>query len=218
MKTHKRKFNGPKLNELRVNQGMRLEEVATMLGVDTSTVSNWENAERQPEVSNLKKISEFFKVPIKSLFLSLAVFCLMTSLAYADAGRGDGMTAVGEVIRHSNIDLLKGDHKRLAPNFTAHEFWCHDGCMTSKVDGVLLYKLELLRSALGDRPIVVTSGFRCHRNNKKAGGAKHSQHLTGKAADIKVAGVSMPRLAAAARKVGFSFIKVYGDHVHVDVR
>lgn len=126
MKTHKRKFNGSKLNELRVDKGMKLEEVATMLSVDPSTVSLWENAQRQPEVSNLKKISEFFKVPIKSLFVSLVIiaipFCLMTSLAYADVSRADGiraivgeaanqpakygdqvgfdgMTAVGEVIR-----------------------------------------------------------------------------------------------------------------------
>lgn len=102
MKTHKRKFNGLKLNELRVDKGMKLEEVAAAIGCDTSTVSLWENGERQPEVSNLKKISECFKVPIKSLFVSVAVFCLMIPLAYADVSRADGIRAiVGEAANQS---------------------------------------------------------------------------------------------------------------------
>lgn len=139
MKTHKRKFNGSKLNELRVNQGMKLEEVGTMLGVDTSTVSLWENGERQPEVSNLKKIGEFFKVPIKSLFVSIAVFCLMTSLAYAGVSSADairtivgeastqgleGMTAVGEVIRRRG-SATKGlyGYKAMETRTEPQEVW-----------------------------------------------------------------------------------------------
>lgn len=34
-------------------------------------------------------------------------------------------------------------------------------------------------------PIYVTSGYRCPQLNKKVGGAAHSQHILGQAADIK---------------------------------
>lgn len=44
--------------------------------------------------------------------------------------------------------------------------------------------LDPLRLAWG-RPIVVTSGYRCPKLNKKIGGATNSQHLYGQAADIR---------------------------------
>ena len=119
------------------------------------------------------------------------------------------------------IPLTVGQHERIAPNFTAKEFWCKCGKCKGKqerLDGTLLYRLELLRIELEGRPIVVTSGMRCKERNKQVGGAKHSQHMSGKAADIKVVGVSMSRLTKAAKKVGFTFVKSYSDHVHVDVR
>ncbi len=49
--------------------------------------------------------------------------------------------------------------------------------------------LEPLRMSLGV-PIVVTSGYRCPRLNRKIGGAATSQHRLGQAADIQAVGVS----------------------------
>jgi zinc D-Ala-D-Ala carboxypeptidase len=81
-----------------------------------------------------------------------------------------------------------------------------------------LNRLEALRSTLGNKKIVVTSGYRCPIHNKKVGGVKGSQHLYGKAVDIKVVGVSVDEVARAARKEGFSFVKKYSSWVHIDVR
>lgn len=114
------------------------------------------------------------------------------------------------------ITAPDGQHLRVAPHFTIKEFACPD-CGVRKVSGELLYKLELLRKELR-APIHITSGYRCALHNKKVGGGSHSQHLNGRAADVFVRGVSMARVAEAARRVGFSFVLNEGDHVHVDVR
>ena len=44
--------------------------------------------------------------------------------------------------------------------------------------------LELVRAALGNKPIHVSSGFRSARLNQMLGGSKHSMHTRGLAADI----------------------------------
>ena len=46
--------------------------------------------------------------------------------------------------------------------------------------------LEEVRSLLGDKPIIVHSGFRCPELNTVIGGAPSSQHVKGEAADIHV--------------------------------
>jgi len=51
--------------------------------------------------------------------------------------------------------------------------------LTRLVDEVL----DPLREALGG-PIYVTSGYRCRALNRAVGGAAHSQHMRGEAADI----------------------------------
>jgi hypothetical protein len=50
--------------------------------------------------------------------------------------------------------------------------------------------LEPLRSVV-KRPIVVTSWLRCTELNRKLGGSVRSQHLTGRAADIKIPGYDL---------------------------
>ena len=82
----------------------------------------------------------------------------------------------------------------------------------------LITRLERLRSLIGNNPIIVTSGFRCTRNNYRCGGVKQSYHLFGAAADIKVKGMSPGVLGYHAKRIGFSFIKVYDSWLHVDVR
>jgi uncharacterized protein YcbK (DUF882 family) len=54
--------------------------------------------------------------------------------------------------------------------------------------------LEMLRTAYnnrygeGDEPVIVTSGYRCPELNRLVGGCPTSNHLTGCAADLRVAG------------------------------
>lgn len=55
--------------------------------------------------------------------------------------------------------------------------------------------LERVRSALGDRPLLVSSGYRCEALNRRVGGAASSAHLRGLAADVTQTGVTPRQLA-----------------------
>ncbi|GAA4919171.1 zinc D-Ala-D-Ala carboxypeptidase [Stackebrandtia albiflava] len=82
----------------------------------------------------------------------------------------------------------------------------------------LMWKLEALRHALGDRPITVVGGFRSRACNDALGGEPDSRHLYGDAADI-VAG-SPCEVARRAGYHGFGEIfgagrPGHGDGVHV---
>ena len=96
------------------------------------------------------------------------------------------------------------DCTRLSPHFTLGEM-CKtsaktaDGNIPSHVHIENLRRLcgwlEMLRAEWnrrygeGDDPIVINSGYRSEAVNKAVGGAKGSNHLTGCAADIRVAGM-----------------------------
>lgn len=47
-----------------------------------------------------------------------------------------------------------------------------------------LQVLEPARKAIGNKPITITSGYRCKKLNEAVGGAANSYHLQGRAADI----------------------------------
>ena len=68
------------------------------------------------------------------------------------------------------------------------------------VDSSLAALLQKIRDHFG-RPVVITSGYRTAAHNKSVGGAKSSQHLLGRAADIQVAGVSVEDVAAYAESL-----------------
>lgn len=83
----------------------------------------------------------------------------------------------------------------------------------------LMWKLEALRHALGDKPITISSGFRSVSCNNRVGGASSSRHLYGDAADLT--GVhSFCTMAKQSRYHGFANILGPGfpnhnDHVHL---
>jgi zinc D-Ala-D-Ala carboxypeptidase len=86
-----------------------------------------------------------------------------------------------------------------------------------------MWKLEALRRALGDNPLVVTSGFRSISCNSSLGGASNSQHLYGMAADLVSSFATLCRIAQESRYHGFSGIfgpgyPGHNDHTHVDSR
>jgi uncharacterized protein YcbK (DUF882 family) len=112
-------------------------------------------------------------------------------------------------------------------NFKAGEFFCHDG----SVYPIKWYKrlkqlcevLEVIRSEF-KKPIKITSGYRTVQHNKKVGGSKHSQHVIGKAADIKINGVSSQEIAQKAKElmqngiIPKGGIGIYKSFVHIDTR
>lgn len=102
----------------------------------------------------------------------------------------------------------------LSAHFDRREFRCGDGCGLADPEPALVQALERLRAAVG-RPLVVVSGHRCARWNRKVGGIKTSQHLIGRAADIP----GDYATAAQVRNAGFAGCGMRGGRVvHVDVQ
>lgn len=53
----------------RVNAGMNQREMAEYLGVDISTITNWEKGKSEPNASQLRKISEISGIPMDFIFV-----------------------------------------------------------------------------------------------------------------------------------------------------
>ena len=93
--------------------------------------------------------------------------------------------------------LMADGNRRLAPDFKVRELRCKDGTDTVMVDEVLTVVLQCIREHFG-KAVTITSGYRTPAHNAAVGGAKSSQHLLGRAADIRVQGVSVEAVAAYA--------------------
>jgi uncharacterized protein YcbK (DUF882 family) len=108
----------------------------------------------------------------------------------------------------------------LSVHFYRHEFVCHC-CGSFQLDPKLLEALEALRT-LAAVPVVVLCGYRCPEHNRRVGGRPNSQHLHGKAADIRIATLglqSMYELTLRIPRFAAGGIGVYDrDFLHVDVR
>lgn len=77
--------------------------------------------------------------------------------------------------------------------------------------------LEAIR-ALQDRPIVVTSGYRCPELNRAVGGASNSAHMQGLAADINMPPLTPFEFGQLIIGAGIEFdqlIHEFGRWVHV---
>ena len=90
-------------------------------------------------------------------------------------------------------------------------------CGKVHISPELRTRLESLRSMAG-KPVIITSCYRCQKHNDDVGGVRDSQHICGRAADIKVKGLSPQEVARLARRSGFTFIKTYSTWTHVDIR
>ena len=54
----------------RVNAKMNQREMAEFIGVDISTITNWEKGKSEPTTSQLRKISEVAGIPMDYIFVS----------------------------------------------------------------------------------------------------------------------------------------------------
>ena len=96
--------------------------------------------------------------------------------------------------------LAKDGAKLLAPDFRVREFRCKDGSDEILVDEALVLLLQCIREHFG-KAVTITSGYRTPAHNAKAGGTRFSQHLYGRAADIRVQGASVEEVATCAERL-----------------
>lgn len=89
----------------------------------------------------------------------------------------------------------------------------------------LLQNLQVIRDHF-QKPIIVISGYRSPTRNEAVGGAKKSQHMEAKAADIKINGIPTQELYSridklmSQGKIKVGGLGFYPDQgfVHYDIR
>lgn len=113
------------------------------------------------------------------------------------------------------LDTQVSDH------FILREFQCRCGkCEPSWPSTYLVRGLEALR-VIVDKPVIIDDAIRCLEHNAAVGGVPSSQHVLGKAADIKAAGLTARQLYAVAVHIpefnGFG-VDDHKNYIHVDVR
>ena len=113
----------------------------------------------------------------------------------------------------------KDGNKKVSTNFRVKEFACTDGSDPIFIDSDLVSILQKIRNHFG-KSVTITSAYRTPGKNKAVGGETYSQHLYGRAADIKVSGVTPKKVAAYAETLlkGKGGIGTYSTFVHIDVR
>ena len=107
-------------------------------------------------------------------------------------------------------------------NFSTNEMACSH-CQKADMDEEFMRVLQSIRDEM-QRPLKITSGFRCEKHNAKVSSTgKNGPHTFGKAADILISGADAMRLFAVAQKHGVSGVGMSqrGDHskrfVHLDI-
>ena len=109
--------------------------------------------------------------------------------------------------------------ERISKHLHTNEFGCGCGsqCDANLINTKLVGAYEATRAEF-DRPITVTSGFRCTYHNFSVGGVERSKHTRGMAIDITHP--DLKRLEMIARK-HFDKVILYKDksflHCSIDV-
>lgn len=103
----------------------------------------------------------------------------------------------------SKVIRSKAGNLQLTPNFYLAELTVSESAERHGIDNVPdtlalanLFKtaalLEQVRKALGNKPILVSSGYRGPELNAIVGGAKNSDHMRGEAADFRCPAFGSP--------------------------
>ena len=115
---------------------------------------------------------------------------------------------------------------KLTDNFNLSEFECKCGCTMPKFvkNNImeLAENLQVLRDEVGK--LDLTNAYRCKAHNADVGGATNSQHLTGKAADVKSETKSPSEIAETVNdlmkneRFKMGGVGKYNTFTHVDIR
>lgn len=109
----------------------------------------------------------------------------------------------------------------MTEHFSTEELMCKCGCLQAAMDPGFMSRLEALRLAF-NRPMPITSGYRCQAHNSAVGGRPTSPHVIGLAVDVAVSGEEAYWLVLFAMQLGFTGIGVSqggsrrGLFVHID--
>jgi hypothetical protein len=82
---------------------------------------------------------------------------------------------------------------------------------------LIVYCLQPIRDKL-NKPMIVSSGYRCEELNNKIGGVKNSQHTKGQAVDFKVKGMTAKEVINFIVDNDFEFDQLINEHdmwVHI---
>lgn len=110
----------------------------------------------------------------------------------------------------------------MSANFSLDELGCRCGCPENLTKIELLDSLQKVRDIL-EKPMKITSGYRCEKHNLAVGGVSSSSHLSGTAADIYVPSSGYGYEIMRAIFLSQSFFRVgYGKMggilvLHVDI-
>ena len=115
---------------------------------------------------------------------------------------------------------------KLTNNFSLEEFECKCWCKTpefvKKNIIELADNLQVLRDFVGR--LDLTNAYRCKEHNSDVGGSTNSQHLVGKAADIKSESIKPKEMAQIvddlmkSETFELGGIGIYNTFTHVDIR
>lgn len=131
----------------------------------------------------------------------------------------DTIEESGNVAEIKAYSKAEDGNKKVSANFKVKEFACKDGSDPVFISQELVAVLQKIRTHF-DKPVNITSAYRTPTYNKKVGGVNNSQHLYGRAADIKVTGVKPKDVATYAEKLlpNKGGIGTYDNFTHIDVR
>lgn len=117
------------------------------------------------------------------------------------------------------IEVRGRENERLSEHFTVREFMCRDGAPYARISPELIGNLQRLRERIS-QSILVSSGYRHKRHNEAEKGATDSQHIAGRAADVRSTTLKPIDLAAEALAVfGCNIgIGLGKNIVHLDLR
>lgn len=89
------------------------------------------------------------------------------------------------------------------PHFSASELMCPCcGVGADKMSPNMLRMAEEIREENGDKPMIVSSAYRCPKHNAEVGGVSNSHHLYGQAMDVHINGVPASTIVAQAKRRG----------------